>query len=195
MIAPAADGCNACWAARLDFTGILIATARVDEALTRVCVCHLVPARKRNGAGARIEVSRRNVRAARWNPHLHHVCLSAAGFEFSDQSLTDASATMRFSDADFIEEHHLLIAVDAIQQICEKVADRHAVIRSDNQDILRARQKSKEIPCGGNRIAVRCLEQPDGVYPHLGVVRSKTSDFHLSFPKSVSKSRVIEGIY
>jgi hypothetical protein len=93
-----------------------------------------------------------------------------------------------FGDTDFPEKHHPWVAVDAVEEIRDAIAYRHAPISCDNQDIRTPRQKLRHVTGGWGRVSVWCLEQVNGVYTEVIVIRSETSNFHGLAPVSTDGS-------
>ena len=51
---------------------------------------------------------------------------------------------MSFGDADLVEVHHLLVAVDAVEEVRDDVANGCAVVSRHDENVVRLAQESNQ---------------------------------------------------
>src|SRR2546427_1294634 len=92
----------------------------------------------------------------------------------------DASPPTGLTHIDFIKAYHPLIAIDAVQQIGKQESDRNAFLSSDNQDVLRPRQKHPEILVAERRLLLRRFHCANCLDGQVKVLSSQPSNLHVS---------------
>src|SRR5262245_15813896 len=98
--------------------------SRRHKALARISIGDLVVSRYCNPSRARIQTCRCDVGAACRDPHLHDVLLTAHRLQAFNYLSPDSTSAARLVYANFIEEYHLLITIDSVENVSDNITHR-----------------------------------------------------------------------
>jgi hypothetical protein len=74
------------------------------------------------------------------------------------------------------------VAVNTVQEVSNDIADRHAMVDRNNQDIRTTRQEPHHIVGERSRVSVWRLEKVNGVYAEFTISDSEAAKFHSLAP-------------